>query len=93
MDIIRMESLVIIGILGKQAISPLAQPVKIFTYKTLFFKDFTCNLVSLHNFGAFKFRIIITGAPIFIVSLCGGSTEEKNYKIFIKLPKLLSICR
>jgi len=43
-----------------------------------FFKDFTCNLMPLHNFGTFRFRIKIIEAPIFIVNFCGGSPGGFN---------------
>jgi len=63
---------------SKSIISPLAQSVRIFNLMTFFFKDFTCNLVPLNNFGTFKFRIQMIGAPIFKVSLCGKSPGRFN---------------
>jgi hypothetical protein len=41
----------IMGILGINAISPFAGPVRITASMILFRNDFICNLVPLHKFG------------------------------------------
>jgi len=61
-------------------LTTLSAPVIILASIILFFKDKILNLVSLHNLGAFKFRLKIIGALIF---LCGGKqlNRRRVYKI------------
>jgi hypothetical protein len=73
------------GILGISTLSPFETPFKIVASMMLVPNAFTISLVSLHNLGASRFRMGITGAPTFNSSLWDGtpdkSNEFKKYKL------------
>jgi len=57
---------------GMSTTSPFALPVNIVASIKFGINLFTANLVSLHSFGAFKFRNKIIDEPTFKFKQCGG---------------------
>jgi hypothetical protein len=66
------------GILGINAISPFAGPVRITASIILFRNNFICNHVPLHKFDGWRLRNNVIGAPIFDFSLWGGNPEGER---------------